>query len=227
MVFGGTVVQGSLGFGVALIGAPLLYLIDPSLVPAPMIVVGLMVSTLVAWRERSGIEPIEVVRVVTGLLPGIALAAALMRVLPDRLLGLLFGTLVLVAVALSIGFRPPSPGRRLLFASGALSGFMGTATSIGGPPLMLAFQRYGGARLRGTVSACFVPSAALSLIALAWAGHMGPRELALGLLLLPPVALGVLVSVWTARLLDRTWLRAALLGICALAGVMAIVRALL
>ena len=225
VVAGGTIVQGSLGFGVALVGAPLLYLVDPVFVPAPMIVVGFVVAALVAMRERAGIDAREVRRAVPGLALGIALAAVVLRVLPADALGLLFGVLVLLAVTLSLGVSPPAPGRRLLFVAGGLSGFMGTATSIGGPPLILALQAYSGTRLRGTASACFTTSAALSLAALAWAGHMGPREAVLGLLLLPPVALGFAVSHWTARALDRQWLRTAVLGVCALAGVMAIVRA--
>ena len=226
VVLGGTVIQGSLGFGVALVGAPLLYLIDPVLVPAPMIVVGLAVSALVAWRERAGLVRRDVARTVPGLVVGIAAAAALMRVLPVDALGLLFGTLGLVAVALSASHPPPVPGRRLLLGAGMLSGFMGTATSIGGPPLALAFQGYSGTHLRGTLSACFVASAALSLLGLAWAGHMDAREGLLGLSLLPPVALGFALSARTARALERRWLRTGVLGVSALAGVIAIVRAL-
>ncbi len=226
VVFGGTVVQGSLGFGVALVGAPLLHLIDPVLVPAPMIVVGLAVSALVAWRERAGVVTREVARVLPGLALGIAAAGALMRVLSADALGLLFGTLVLLAVGLSAWRPPPVPGRRLLLAAGGLSGFMGTATAIGGPPLALVLQAYGGTRLRGTLSACFAPSAALSLVALAWAGHMGTREAQLGASMLPPVALGFALSARTARWLDRRWLRWGVLAISALAGVLAIERAL-
>lgn len=227
VVFGGTVIQGSIGFGVALVGAPLLYLIHPALVPAPMIVVGVLVSTLVAWRERAGLDVAEVGRVLPGLVLGIALAGVLMGVLPADALGLLFGVLVLLAVGLSIGLPPPVPGPRLLFAAGGLSGFMGTTTSIGGPPLALAFQSYRGTRLRGTISACFVPSAVLSLVALAWSGHMDTAQFLLGLSLVPPVALGFLASAHTARALDRQWLRSGILAISALAGIMAIVEALL
>lgn len=225
VVFGGTVIQGSLGFGVALVGAPLLYLIHPALVPAPMIVVGVLVSALVAWRERAGLDVAVVGRVLPGLVLGVALAGLLMGVLPAATLGLLFGVLVLLAVGLSIGRPPPDPGPRLLFAAGGLSGFMGTATSIGGPPLALVFQAYRGTRLRGTISACFVPSAAMSLVALVWSGHMDTARLLLGLSLVPPVALGFLASAHTARALDRQWLRGGILAISALAGIMAIAKA--
>ena len=225
VIVAGTIVQGSIGFGVALLGAPLLYLIDPALIPAPMIVAGLGVSALVLWRERRAVDGAEIARVLPGIALGVAAAGPVMRVVDADTLGLLFGGLVLLGVGLSVG-RPPVPGRRLLFAAGGLSGFMGTTTSIGGPPLALAFQDRSGTRLRGTLSACFAPSALLSLLVLYWAGHLQLPQLIAGLSLVPAMVVGFWVSAWTAHHLDRHWLRAAVLVVSALAALAAIVRAL-
>ncbi len=227
VIVAATLVQGSIGFGVALIAAPLLYLIDPLFVPAPMMVVGLTVSTLVYGREWRGVDLAEVGRILPGIALGTVAAALVLRIVTEETLGLLFGTLVLLAVVLSIRWRPPEPGSGLLFSAGGLSGFMGTTTSIGGPPLVLLFQNRRGRHLRGTLSACFVPSGVLSLIALYWAGRLGLTEVAIGAALLPAVALGFWVSGWTAGLLDRQWLRVALLAVSAAAAIGAIVRALL
>lgn len=226
VVVAGTVLQGSLGFGVALVGAPLLYLIDPFLVPAPMIVAGMAVPVLILWRERRAVDVRDVLRVLPGAAAGIVLAAAVLAMVSQATLGLLFGVLVLVAVALSIGYRPPTPGWGLLLVAGGLSGFMATTTSIGGPPLALAFQDRDGARLRGTLSACFVPLAVFALLGLYPSGRLGVAEIAAGAGLLPAVLLGFWISAYTARALDRGWLRGAVLAVSALAGVLAIVRAL-
>lgn len=226
VIVAATLVQGSIGFGVALVAAPLLYLIDPVFVPAPMMVVGLAVSGLVYWRERRAVDLPEIGRILPGIVLGTVAAAIVLRIVSEDALGLLFGSLVLLGVALSIHWRPPEPGSRLLFAAGGLSGFMGTTTSIGGPPLVLLFQSRSGTHLRGTLSACFVPAGALALIALWWAGLLGPAEAVIGASLLPAVALGFWFSGWTAGLLDRQWLRAVLLAVSAAAGIGAIVRAL-
>jgi len=226
VILAGTVIQGSLGFGVTMLSAPLLYLIDPRFVPAPMIVVGSTVATLVLWRERRSVDLREVSRVLPGEALGVAAAAAVVGVVSDATLGLLFGSLVLLAVALSLVHRPPEPGPRLLFVAGTLSGFMATATSIGGPPLALVFQGRAGGQLRGTLSACFVPLGVLALAALYAAGRMGAAELIGGLALLPGVALGFGLSVHTARALDRRWLRGAVLAVSALAALAAIADAL-
>lgn len=223
----GAVLQGSLGFGVALVAAPLLYLIDPSLVPAPMIVVGLGVAALVLLRDHAAVERAEIARVLPGILLGVIAAGVVLRLVSRDALGLLFGVLVLLAVGLSIGRPPPVPGHRLLFGAGALAGFMGTATSIGGPPLALVFQDRRGVRLRGTLSACFVPTSIMGLVALYWAGHLERAHVIAGLSLFPAVILGVFISGLTARLLDRHWLRPAVLSVSALAALAAIVRALI
>ena len=50
--------------------------------------------------------------------------------------------------------------------AGALSGFMGTIVSIGGPPIALLYQNESGPSLRGTLSAFFVVGVALAIIGL-------------------------------------------------------------
>lgn len=225
VVVAGAIVQGSLGFGVALVAAPLLFLIDPALVPGPMIVAGLGVAFLVYGRDHAAVDHREIAWVLPGLAIGVVIAGIVLRLVSRDVLGLLFGALVLLAVALSLR-RPPTPGRHLLFWAGGLSGFMGTATSIGGPPLALVFQDHRGMRLRGTLAACFAPTGILSLVALSWAGHLDVAQVLAGLSLLPGIALGVRISTRTARHLDRHWLRAAVLAVSALAAVVAIVRAI-
>ena len=52
-----------------------------------------------------------------------------------------------------------------LVAAGAVSGVMGTATSIGGAPMALIWQGHQGRRLRGTMSAFFMVGSAISVAA--------------------------------------------------------------
>lgn len=222
----GTILQGSIGFGVALLGAPLLYLVEPWLVPGPILIVGLAVPLLVALREWRAVDTREIGRMVPGMAVGVAAAGVVVRAVGADTLGLLFGALVLLAVGLSLRRQPPVPGRATLLAAGGLAGFMATATSICGPVLALAFQDRGGSRLRGSLSACLIPIGGFALLALAWAGRLGAREWLAGVSLLPAVLLGFFVSAATARMLDRQWLRTAVLAVSALAAMLAIVRAL-
>jgi len=228
VLVGGAVVQGSVGFGVALLGAPLLFLVDPALVPAPMLIAGLTLPALILVRDRAGLEKAPVAWAVPGFMVGSVLAGGVVASLPEGGLALVFGSLVLLAVALSaLGWAPAEPHGRHLAAAGTLAGFMATATSIGGPPLALVFQHAAGRRLRATLSAIFVPGGLFALASLAAVGRFGGAELVLGLALLPAIVAGFWLSGFTARALDRAWLRPAVLGVSAVAGAGAVVRALL
>lgn len=222
----GAIVQGTIGFGVALLGAPLLFLINPALVPAPVIIIGMSLPLLILVRDHRAVKVSDVGWVLPGMAVGSALAALVLGVISEQALGLLFGVLVLLGVALSVGFRFPDPKRPHLLSAGFVTGFMATTTSIGGPPLALAFQNVRGARLRGTLSGCFVPGGFLSLAALAWADRLGWAELALGLSLYPAIIIGFVLSGKLTRLVDRQWLRPALLCVSALAAIASIVRSL-
>jgi uncharacterized protein len=102
-----------------------------------------------------------------------------------------------------------------------------TTTAIGGPPLALAFQTARSARLRGTLSACFVPGGVFSQTALAASGRFGWSEAGLGASLMPAIVIGFMLSGPFGRFLDRGWLRPTLLSVSAAAAVVAIVRAVL
>ncbi|HKL77790.1 MAG TPA: sulfite exporter TauE/SafE family protein, partial [Gammaproteobacteria bacterium] len=101
VLVGGAVVQGSVGFGVALLGAPLLFLVDPALVPAPMLIAGLTLPALILVRDRAGLEKAPVAWAVPGFMVGSVLAGGVVASLPEGGLALVFGSLVLLAVALS------------------------------------------------------------------------------------------------------------------------------
>lgn len=223
----GAVIQGTIGFGVALLGAPLLFLINPVFVPAPVIMIGMTLPAMILARDWRSVDFRDVAWVLPGMAGGSGFAGWVLGVLTPRMLGLVFGVLVLVAVAISAAGRMPRPGRGGLLFTGTATGFMATTTAIGGPPLALAFQHVRGQRLRGTLSACFLPGGIFSLLALGWAGQLGRSEWIAGASLLPAITAGFLLSAPLARHLERGWLRPALLTVSAIAGVVAITRALI
>ncbi|MDH3214132.1 MAG: hypothetical protein OEM05_16765, partial [Myxococcales bacterium] len=52
----GSSVQASVGFGLGLIAAPVLLLVDAQLVPGPLMASGIALTVLVAYRERAAID---------------------------------------------------------------------------------------------------------------------------------------------------------------------------
>ncbi len=138
-----------------------------------------------------------------------------------------FGILVVAAVAMSaLGLRARRT-RWTLLGAGTLSGFMGTTTSIGGPPMAMVYQEDSGAIVRGTLSVFFAVGVAFSLVGLALVGRLGSWELVHALVLIPGAIVGFSVSNRTTHLLDSGYTRAAVLGVSGLSGCVVILRELL
>jgi uncharacterized membrane protein YfcA len=114
-----------------------------------------------------------------------------------------------------------------LLGAGTMSGVMGTLTSIGGPPIALVYQREKAATLRSTLAGFFFVGATLSLVALTIGGDLGAAEFRDGLLLLPGLGLGLLISRPLRPYLDRGWTRPGVLGLAALASLVLVVQAIL
>jgi len=220
----GSVVQGAVGFGLALVAAPILFLIEPRLVPGPMIFASLALTVLVAIRDRHDLDVSGVGWGLVGRVPGTLLGAAMLALRTPVRLAAPLGALVRLGVALSAsGFRGALNPRTFL-AAGLLSGFMGTASSIGGPPIAMLYQHAPGSRLRGTLSAYFTIGGVMSLAAIAFVGRFGADELFWGACLTPAAALGFAISTSIARRLDGGFTRHAVLTVAALAGLSVLVR---
>ena len=223
----GALLQGTVGFGLGLISAPLLLLIDPRLVPGPILCASGLLTLLLARRDWHGVQGADLRWALGGRVVGTFPAMAALAWLSNDLLDVLFGALVLFGVALTASGRHPRPGPRTLLGAGFLSGFMGTTTSIGGPPMALLYAGETGPRLRGTLSAFFVVGVALSVSALIVVGRFGFTELQLGASLFPGIVAGFLASRRPAAALDRGPLRPAVLAVATLAGLTGIVKNLL
>jgi hypothetical protein len=223
----GALLQGSVGFGLAMVSAPILVLIDPRLVPAPLLFGSLSLTLLMAYRDRAGIDVFGLQWALLGRLGGTAVGLyALSRLSGDRFI-LAFGVLVLIAVGLSVSGLHPRPTRRTLLGAGLASGFMGTTTAIGGPPMALVFQHAPGAKLRGTLAGYFIVGVSISLAALAAIGRLGATELRLAVLLQPGIVVGFAVSNRLIGRLDGGQLRPAVLSVSAAMALVVILKELL
>lgn len=223
----GALVQGTVGFGLALVAAPLLAVLDPALVPVPLLVVVAAHALLTLGREHGDTDWRGVGWALTGRLPGIGLGVLAVATLPVRAFGAAVGVIVLVCAGLSVVSWRPRPTVPALLLAGLVSGAGGTASSIGGPPVALLYADARGPRVRSTLAAYFTAGTLLSLAALALAGQVTADALGAGALLLVPTAAGFALSGPARRLLDRGWVRPAVVGLAATGAVALLVRAAL
>jgi uncharacterized membrane protein YfcA len=209
----GCAVQGSVGFGANLVAAPLLVLLDPDFVPGPTIVATGLLNLLVIRREGpSGVDH-TVHTAIAGQLVGVLGAGALLAVISDEALTLIFAGLVLLAVALSVAGWHLAKTRPNLAGVGLLSGFMGTVSGIGGPPIAMVYQHADGPTLRGTLARYFTAGNALAIPTLIVAGRLGWAEVPLIAVLLPGALVGYATSGWLAAHVDRRRARPLILGL--------------
>jgi hypothetical protein len=223
----GAAVQGSVGFGLGVLGAPILALIDPRLVPGPLLLDALLLTILVAIREWKHVRLADLGWSLPGRLVGTVIAVLLMKAVPADHFQIPLGLLVLAAVALSAWGPKVRLTPRTLTAAGVAAGVMSTFTSIGGPPMALVYQHEKGPRVRGTLAAFFTIGVIFSMGGLRVAGRFGWVEVRLAAWLLPGVVLGFLLSRWSARWLDSGHTRALVLTTSAVAAVLVVLKGLM
>ena len=224
-VFVGAVVQGSIGFGLNLIVVPAIAAHRPDALPAAAIILAIPMTLGSALREHAHIDRAAILWATLGRLPGIALGVAIVTCLDDERLTAVIGTMVVVAVLMS-ALSPRVPVTRTTQAvAGFLGGAMGTASSIGGPPLALLYQHSPGPVVRATLGAAFLVGIMLSLAALGVAGEVQRVHWSVGVSMIPAVLLGLRASRFFHRWLDAGWLRPCVLAACGLAGVAIVVQA--
>lgn len=201
----GALVQGLLGFGLALLAVPVLAWLAPQTVPVGVLVAVMPLVVVAALREHAHLDWRGIGWALLGRVPGGAAGAVAVVLLPVRGLQLLVAATVGLAVVVAVVsdrrraavVAPGAPlkvRRTTLAAAGVLSGLGGTTSGIGGPPMAIAFRNSGGPVIRSTLAAFFVIGALLSLLSLAVAGEVTVDRLTAGLVLVPFVALGYLLS---------------------------------
>lgn len=223
----GALVQGAVGYGMSLVAAPLLALLDPALVPVPLILLTTVHSVLAVVRDGRHADWAGIGWAMLGRLPGTGLGVLAVVMLSQRAFSLIIGLCVLACVALSLLAWRPRPRPRALVIAGIASGAGGTAASIGGPPIALLYQGESGPRVRGTIGGYFVLGSVTSIAALAAADQVTSESLVSTALLTPFLLCGFALSGPARRVLDNGRTRSAVLAVAAASAVVLIGRVLL
>lgn len=216
----GASIQGSLGFGLGMLTSPIFAMIDRSFIPAALMVAVVPLTIGVAVRDRQHIETAGFTWALAGRFPGVFIGILALNSMNGDLLAYAVALAVLVAVSISVitSRRGQVVARtpRTMTGAGFASGFMGTVTSIGGPPMALVYKDGDPRVMRATLAGFFSIGALISVIALGIAGKIGRHELALTLVILPGVLAGLPASRILAQYLPERRMRPLILAICAL-----------
>jgi len=229
IVAAGATLQGCVGIGFAVLAAPLLLILAPELVPGPILLLGTILAAMTTGFELRSVHLGDLGLALSGRIAGTAAAGAVIALLPMTVFATVFALIILAAVAVSLGRWHVLPTPRNLIAAGALSGFMGTITSVGSPPIGLVYQNMPGPRLRATVSAFFMLGAAFSLLTLALVGRFTLAQVVATAWLVPAVLVGFLLSRLLVGHVDRRrdGIKLAVLAVSAAAALVLLLKSLL
>jgi uncharacterized protein len=229
IVAAGAALQGSIGIGFGVLSAPLLVILAPELVPGPILFLGLLLSSMTMTREFRSVDLRELGVAISGRFAGTAAAGAVIALLPLSLFSTVFALMILAAIALSVSKWHLLPTGRNLLAAGLASGFMGTITSVGAPPMAMVYQNMPGPKVRATMGAFLMLGAGFSLATLAVVGRFRAAEISSTAWLVPPMLLGFLSSRYLLRHVDRSrrGVKIAVLSVSGLAALLLLIKPLL
>jgi uncharacterized membrane protein YfcA len=226
LAFGG-LVQGMVGFGMALVAVPMLALVDPGLVPGPLLLITSVHTVLSVVREHEHVDWRGVGWAMLGRIPGTAVGVLIVDSLAQRHFLIVVGVGVLAFTVLSVISWHPRPTPPALSTAGVVGGVFGTAMAIGGPPMALLYQHEKGARIRSTLGAYLMFGSITSVATLAGFGHLSGGHALTAAALLPFMVAGFALSGPARKLVDRGFIRPAVLVFAAGTAVVLILRSLL
>ncbi|MGO1972314.1 MAG: sulfite exporter TauE/SafE family protein [Propionibacteriaceae bacterium] len=223
----GSTVQGLVGLGIGLVGAPIATILAPELMPGLLLWLALILPLGSLLRHHEEIDWRGLAWAMPARVPGTVLGVIVVANVTERQFGVVIGLVVLAAVlttwrAVAVPIRPAT-----LLGAGFISGITGTATSIGGPPMAILYQRRSPTQIRNTLAVYFIVGATLSLTGLGLTGELHIRELIFAAMMVPLLFIGLAVARRLARRVSPNRIRGAILVVCALSGASLLVRSLL
>ncbi|HET8560935.1 MAG TPA: sulfite exporter TauE/SafE family protein [Marmoricola sp.] len=222
----GAAVQGLVGLGVGMVSAPVVTLLEPSLMPGMLLFMGLATPVVTLVHEHHDIDWRGLTWSLPMRVPGTLLGLLLVATVSERSLGLTVAVVVLLSVLVTVRSVRLPVNRLTLATAGVISGITATATSIGGPPIAVLYQHERPSRIRSTLAIYFSAGAVFSLVGLAATGQLTVADVGIALLMLPALVVGVLVARVLRGRLPSESIRAGVLLVCAASALLLLARSL-
>lgn len=206
VIFVATLIRSTLGFGEALVAVPLLALRTPVAVAAPLaVLVSVVVALVVVVQDWQRIEFRSAGGLILASIFGIPLGILLLAQVNDHAVRLLLGAVIVAFSTYSLTARTTlhlkTDHAGWLLLCGFLSGILGGAYGMNGPPLAVygALRQWSPQRFRATLQGYFLPASVLGLVGYASIGLWGAVTTAYFVWSLP----GIVIAVFVGRFLNR------------------------
>src|SRR5579863_1948819 len=204
VLFLATIIRSAFGFGEALVAVPLLALVIPVEVAAPVaVLVSVTVALIVVVQDWRSIHVRSAVWLVLPTLLGIPFGLMLLRTVPELVVKALLAVVIIAFSGWSLIPRVPLKleGDRLAPLFGFLAGILGGAYGMNGPPLAIygSLRQWQPANFRATLQGYFLPASLAGMAGYWIAGLWTPAVNRFYLLALP----GVLLGIFLGRVANR------------------------
>jgi len=224
IVFIASLIRSTFGFGEALVAVPLLALIIPVSVAAPLaVLLSTTIAAIVVVQDWHKIHLRSAAWLLTPTFAGIPLGIALLASTHPQLIK---AALALVIIAFAgyflLGRKPPqlhNDTRRWMLVCGFLAGVLGGAYGMNGPPLVIygAMRRWSPQHFRATLQGYFFPAGVVTLVGYWMRGLWTPAVTHDYLLSLPVLVPAILLGRWlNHRLHGESFLKYVYVGLVCL-----------
>ncbi len=206
-VIAGSALQSMSGFGLAVIASPVLVIINPNFLPAPILALGCILSLLNCIRYRQQLHFSNIKLALLARIPGSILGILLLAILPPIFFAVGFSLLIMLSVLLTYRRVNIHHSSKNLMLAGFCSGLMGTTTSVGGPPIALVYQNSNISTLRAELGLFFLIGTLVSLAMLLVSGNINFAQIQLTLPLVPALFVGFGLSFYLDKYLGQRYLK--------------------
>ncbi|MGH8255413.1 MAG: sulfite exporter TauE/SafE family protein [Steroidobacteraceae bacterium] len=221
VLFLSTFVRSAFGFGEALIAVPLLALIMPVTVAAPVaVLISITVAAVVLLQDWQHVEVRSAGRLVIATLVGTPLGLWLLTRVPEGTVKAGLGLIILGFSLYSLigRHRAALTNDNLAWTFGFGAGVLGGAYGMNGPPLVMfgTLRGWSPQRFRATLQGYFLPASLMSMVGYWLVGLWKPAVTHYYLLALPGVLLGIVLGrAANGRMDARSFLRYLHVGLAA------------
>lgn len=230
VIFVATLIRSTLGFGEALIAVPLLAIRLPLTVAAPLaVLVSIVIAGIIVVQDWQHVELRSAIGLILASLPGIPLGVWLLARGNEHVVKCILGVLIIVFPVYFLtgeSKRNLPHGRRgWMLGCGFLSGVLGGAYGMNGPPLAVygALRQWSPQHFRATLQGYFLPASVAGLIGYVALGLWRALLWRYFLLSLPAVAVAILLGrAINRRMQGHSFLRFVYVGLMVIGSVLVV-----
>ena len=203
ILFISTAVRSAFGFGDALVGVPLLALVMPVTVAAPLsVLVSITIATLVLLQDWRHIHVRGAASLLVATLFGIPIGLFLLTHAPEAVVKAVLGALIAGFSLYSLRSHHARLSHdRWAWPFGFVAGILGGAYAMNGPPVAIyaSLRRWQPVQFRATLQGYFLPASVAGMVAYWTAGLWTPAVSRFYVVSLPAVVIAIL----TGRVVNR------------------------